>query len=208
MKIRASAWMIALHVSLLVVCVHPVWAQEKPSAETISRRLDTLLLPQSKSPPSAPATWPGNKAVEKPEPLPRPLDRLPPKPPVTAGKATAPRPAPEGMPPVAYGTLPALPGPVELPTQPLVMLPALDVESPLPLPHLAKPKADRATLDDTTLEASQAAALRPFSPRRMQPVPFAPINLPDPFENLRDGGLRNMPEESPQPPATPIRTPR
>ena len=94
-----------------------------------------------------------------------------------------------------------------MPTRPVVQLPAADVNKPLPIPVLGQPKQDRAALDDTTLEASQAAALSKLRPRRTGPVPFAPVNLPDPFENLRSGALRHLPAESDQPPAVPVRTP-
>ena len=67
--------------------------------------------------------------------------------------------------------------------------------------------AARRAIQEKSLETSQAAALSPVRPRRTQPVPFAPLNLPDPFEHIRYGGLRNPPEESDQPPAIPIRTP-
>ena len=182
-----------------------------PGADKAAKRLDELLQPGSKvaPPASVPAQFPAAKVVEKPEPLARVYDGLPPKPPLAkADKVRGPRSVPEGTPPVAFGALPAQPQAIELPTQPLVKLLPVDVTSPLPLPILAKPKADRASLDDTTLEASQTAALKPFTPRRTVPVPFVPLNLPDPFENLRGGGLREMPPESEQPPPVPVRTPR
>ena len=205
--IPQSHWSIAGGLAALLCVTGSIWAQ---SADKAAKRLDELLQPGSKiaPPASIPANFAGNKAVEKPEPLSRVYEGLPPKPPLaSSGKVNGPRSVPEGTPPVLFGALPKLPQVVELPTQALVVLPALDVESPLPLPILARPKPDRASLEDTTLEASQAAALRPFVPRRTQPVPFAPINLPDPFENQRGGGVRNLLPESDQPPAAPVRTP-
>jgi hypothetical protein len=53
-----------------------------------------------------------------------------------------------------------------MPTKPLPRLPSIDVETPLPLPILAHPKNDRASLDDATMEASQAAALARVRPHR------------------------------------------
>jgi hypothetical protein len=205
-----SRWLI-LAVLATPLCLDPDVRAQGSGPEKAAKRLDDLLQPGSKiTPPAgAPSKFPGNKTVEKPEPLPRVYEGTPPKPPLaSAGKIYGPRSVPEGSPPVAFGVLPVLPQEVELPTQALVVLPAVDVESPLPLPLLARPKPDRASLEDTTLEASQAAALRPFVPRRTTPVPFAPLNLPDPFENQRHGGLRRMLDENDQPPATPVRTPR
>jgi hypothetical protein len=97
---------------------------------------------------------------------------------------------------------------VQLPTQPLLALPTLvDGSTPVRLPFFGQPKSERGAGEDPTMEASQAAALRQVRPRRYEPVPFAPVNLPDPFEHIRQGGLRNPPAESDQPPAVPIRTP-
>jgi hypothetical protein len=154
-------------------------------------------------------TWPANKAIEQPQLPVIAYQGLPPAPPMPPStRVSKPGSVPEGALPAVPGALPAQPQRKEMPTQPLVRLPAIDVDRPLPLPILARPKVDRASLDDTTLEASLAAALRPYTPRRTQPVPFAPVNLPDPFENTRTGGLRNPLQESEQPPVVPIRTPK
>jgi hypothetical protein len=155
--------------------------------------------------PGQPVAWPGARAVERPQLVVDVFTGVPPRPSALASaKPPMPRPMPEGQPPVAQTSSAQR---VELPSKPLVQVPALDVETPLPLPILAKPKPDRASLDDTTLEASQAAALERVRPRRTERVPFAPVNLPDPFENVRTGAVRNPPEESDQPPPVPIRTP-
>src|SRR2546421_39995 len=77
---------------------------------------------------------------------------------------------------------PVLPEAVELPTGPLVRLPSVDARETIPLPILAQPQRDRASLADPTIEASMAAALGEITPHRLLPVPFAPLNLPDPFE--------------------------
>ena len=53
-----------------------------------------------------------------------------------------------------------------------------------------------------------AAALQKQTPARTQPVPFTPLNLPDPFENVRVGRLQNPPDEDNQPPPVPVQTPR
>lgn len=182
---------------------------ESASAK-IAKRIEELLQPGNKAavaPGSGPVNWRAAKAVEQPPLPPTVFKGTPPPPYAPSGKPAVPPAVPEASPPIGNGTLPAVAQAIKLPTQPLLALPAIDVESPLPLPILARPKPDRATLDDVTLETSQAAALHPVRPRRTQPVPFAALNLPDPFENIRDGGLRNPPEESDQPPAIPVRTP-
>lgn len=68
---------------------------------------------------------------------------------------------------------------------PLVQLPSIDIHQPLPIPILAQPVKDRASLAEPEFEASLDAALQAFTPVRDQPVPFTPLNLPDPFENVR-----------------------
>jgi hypothetical protein len=182
---------------------------QSPS-EKIAKRIAELLQPGNKAaaaPVGGPVNWRAAKAVEQPPLPPAVFKGTPPPPSSQPGKPVVPRAVPEASPPSGDGKLPTVAKPMQLPTQPLPALPAIDVESPLPLPILATPKPDRATLDDITLETSQAAALRPVRPRRTQPVPFAPLNLPDPFEHIRGGGLRNPQEESDQPPAIPVRTP-
>ncbi len=198
---------LATIAGLLLSFAVPVLAQAPESAtQKVTRRLEELLQPGSKAsavPGSQAIAWPGAKAVEKPQLPPNGFTGLPPQPPVPPAKPRAPGALPEGPPLVAQGPMPKR----GLPTKPLIQLPAVDVEVPLPLPILAHPKSDRASLDDATLETSQAAALERVRPRRSGPVPFVPVNLPDPFENIRAGGLRNPPAESDQPPPLPIRTP-
>ena len=89
------------------------------------------------------------------------------------------------------------------PAGPLLRLPSVNVEQPIPVPILAKPQRDRASLADPTLEVSVAAALTPLTPRRAGPVPFVPINLPDPFEHGHAIRLRNPPDEAPLPQIAP-----
>jgi hypothetical protein len=83
----------------------------------------------------------------------------------------------------------------------------LDTNSPLPIPILARPLPDRASLGEPAFEASLSAAMKPFMPARDRPVPFIAYNLPDPFEHVRYGQLRNPPEESATPPVIPIERP-
>ena len=47
------------------------------------------------------------------------------------------------------------------------------------------PTADRAPLDDPTVEASTTAALAAPMPQRIKPVPYFRVTVPDPFDNRR-----------------------
>ena len=96
---------------------------------------------------------------------------------------------------------------IELPTKPLIKLPAVDAASPAPIPILSRPVKDRASLGDPAFDISLDAAMKAFTVVRDRPVPFTPINLPDPFENLRYGQLRNPPEENVTPANVPWRKP-
>jgi hypothetical protein len=73
--------------------------------------------------------------------------------------------------------------------------PRQDVTLPAPLPVLAVPLPDRASLDDPTVEASFEAALRAAAPQRNRPVPFQKVVLPDPFENRRAVNPPQVPPE-------------
>jgi hypothetical protein len=155
---------------------------------------------------------PGNLAGK---PLERPmLDRLAypamkipgsaattPKPPTISMKPVRPSLAPEGAPLSHARSEPVPPVALVLPEQPLLRLPSIDLERPLPVPLLAVQVRDRTSLADPSLEASVAAALAPQRPVRTQPVPFAPLNLPDPFELQTQVKPRTTLEESSQPPA-------
>jgi hypothetical protein len=195
-------------LAMLAIAVPAVQVPGATSAtDRALARLEVLLQPgrQVDAFVSRPMIWPGARAIERPQLPPMIFTGLPPGlTQLVVAKVPMPRPMPEGQPPAAQAPGPK---PIELPTKPLVQLPAADADEPLPLPILARPKPDRASLDDATLEASQAAALERVRPRRTEHVPFAPLNLPDPFENVRAGALRNPPAESDQPPAVPIRTP-
>jgi hypothetical protein len=121
--------------------------------------------------------------------------------------AAAPLYFPEEAPLSEIGADPARPGATEPPAGPKVRLPSVDVEQPIPLPILAQPHKDRASLADPTLEASVAAALGALTLHRAAPVPFVPINLPDPFEHSEAVRLRYPPDELPMPPPITPRTP-
>ncbi len=85
--------------------------------------------------------------------------------------------------------------------------PSADVNRPLPLPLLAQPVIDRASLEDTTGEASVAAALARIPPSRTTPAPFLRLTLPDPFEHRNTVRVRTPPPEDATPAGGAPRTP-
>jgi hypothetical protein len=75
----------------------------------------------------------------------------------------------------------------------------------MPLPILGKELADRVPVSDVTREASLAVAVKVVAPPRVHPVPFVPLNLPDPFERRQTVKLSVTPEEDPVPVARPTK---
>jgi hypothetical protein len=162
--------------------------------------LGEALAPPADVPPPGPLGVPRHfstaAAVDAPR-LPLPHDdpgivRLPsPKP---AGEF---RPAPVPEPPPLVGDL-STPVPPEEPrllAGDRVREPSEDVARPVPLPPLAQPAPDRASLDDPTAEASQAAAVAARLPQRATPAPPLRLSIPDPYENRRAVRLRALPPE-------------
>ena len=217
---------IMKHLSLGILLLGVFDLGQSVSAQTATqkaeKRLAELLAPGGSiicpSPPGGergwgeggPVAWKASRAVEEiPSPV-KPYVGLPVRLPQMPGKSE-PRPRgsgiPEAAPLVSYREPPKAPKEVKLPTQPLIRLPSLDVHSPLPIPILATPQQDRASLGDPALQASVHAALKRFTPTRDRPVPFVPLNLPDPFEHIRAGQLRNPPQENPMPPVIPLQKP-
>ena len=187
----------------------PVFAQG--AAEKAEKRLAEMLAPGSNTTTatfaSKPVVWKGTLTLEVIVLPVRPYVGVPARLPLPASANVKPRSAPERTPLVEFRDAPKAPKDVELETKPLIRLPSVDVTTPLPIPILAQPTKDRASLAEPAFEASVAAALKPFTPVRDRPVPFVPLNLPDPFENIRYGQLRNAPEENPIPPAIPLQKP-
>lgn len=107
----------------------------------------------------------------------------------------------EGPPLAHHRADPETPVPIAFPEQPLVRLPSPEMETPVPFPYLALQIRDRTSIADPSLEASVAAALSPQVPVRMAPVPFSPLNLPDPFELTTQVRPRIAVDEATQPPA-------
>ena len=185
----------------------------QPSAmDKAEKRLADLVLPGGTmgSPGFAaqPVQWKASPAVEDFSLPVRPYAVQPVRLPNPPRKDVKPRAVPEGQPLVSFKEQPKVPKDVELPTKPLIKLPSVDMHMPLPIPILALPQKDRASIGDPALEASLEAAMKRFTPAARTPIPFAPLNLPDPFENVRAGQLRNPPEENPMPPAIPLDRPK
>jgi hypothetical protein len=65
----------------------------------------------------------------------------------------------------------------------LVREPSQRVHSPASLPVQAKQLADRASLEDPTMEFSLERATANPAPLRTAPLPFMRLNLPEPFEH-------------------------
>lgn len=85
-------------------------------------------------------------------------------------------------------------------------VPSPDVNQPIPLPILAQPLSDRASLEDPTTSASTAAALTAPMPPRTRKAPFVNRTLPDPYERRRT--TISVPEEPIEIPLGSPQTPR
>ena len=100
----------------------------------------------------------------------------------------------EGEPPLSRQRLDlGDPAPVRFAAGPNIAWPSPDVNQPMPLPILARPVPDRASLDDPSSEASQAAALATKVPDRTAPAPFLRLTLPDPFEHRNTVRMQTPP---------------
>jgi len=196
----------------LAVCLafaSPLLAQS--ASEKVAKRLVDLLTPGSNVSPigaAKPLAWKAGKSVDAIELPIMPYAGTPARLPQAPAKDAKPRALPEGPPLIAYQDRTPLPQAVELPTTPLIRLPAIDLHAPLAIPILAQASKDRASLAEPAFEASVDAAMRRFAPVRDKPVPFTPLNLPDPFEHVRYGELRNPPSESATPPVMPLTKPK
>lgn len=101
---------------------------------------------------------------------------------------------------------PALPQQLSLPAGVRVRIPSPDVNESIPLPILARPMPERASLEDPTLGTSTAAALAAPIPARTSKAPFLKLTLPDPYDRRRGEVL--APEESKEFPLGSPQTPR
>ena len=187
-------------------------ASAQTATEKAEKRLADLLAPgggvTAVTLTAQPFVWKASAAVEDIEPRVKPYTGATVRLPQAPGKEVKPRSAPEAQPLLSYQDKSPVPKDVNLPTKPLIRLPSLDVNTPLPIPILAQQQKDLASLGDPALEASLSAALKRQSPARTQSMPFMPLNLPDPFEHVRTGQLRNPPEENPMPPVIPLQKPK
>jgi hypothetical protein len=101
---------------------------------------------------------------------------------------------------------PILPQVPSLPQRARVRVASIDVNEPIPLPILATPISERASLDDPTSEASATVAIAaPIQPRTSK-APFLKLTLPDPYDSRR--GDAPAPEESIEFPLGSPQTPR
>ncbi|MCI0642475.1 MAG: hypothetical protein L0Y72_03315 [Gemmataceae bacterium] len=187
----------------LVLGTGQLWAQEpKPTAQQkAARRLADLLQPLAERNALSMMTGPmarlSPRDLDHPELAPPPLALVPPLLPAAPLSTVQPRHLVEGLPLAHFLASPLPPAPIELALLPLVRLPAQG--APEPLPILAQPARDRASLGDATFEFSVAAALGAVQVRRAGPLPFAPFNLPDPFEHSQAVRLRIEVAEQPLP---------
>jgi hypothetical protein len=176
-----------------------------PAREKVERRMTELLDPLARQDYRVFATSPKPRAnpawVEHTEAkMPR-AEVLPPTVPGPAAKPIRPRLPGE---PGAFSNLIASsaegPKAPKLPAGELWRQWSPDAKTPPPLPILGKYAADRTSLADPTLETSVETTRTPQSPARAGAVPFAPLNLPDPFENATTIRLRQPWAENAEPP--------
>lgn len=90
----------------------------------------------------------------------------------------------------------------------LTRTPSPPSDQPVAVPVLARPVADRVTLDDPTRDASLEAALAAVPPSRPGPAPFLKPALTDPFENRETVKVRTPPAELTLPVTTVPRPPK
>jgi hypothetical protein len=109
------------------------------------------------------------------------------------------RPLPDESPLTTLHTDPQPPQTQVLPAGERARVPGPDPIQPAPLPLIAQPLPDRASLDDPGAEFSAAAVQSATVPARSKLAPFVRQNLPDPFENRDTIRLRNTPDEHPDP---------
>ncbi|MBL8794844.1 MAG: hypothetical protein JNM56_13125 [Planctomycetia bacterium] len=146
--------------------------------------------------------------VAQPEVALTPVQSLPPSVPLPRALNLQPRLLAEGAPFTGYRDEPGAPGRRELASGAPIALPRRDLNQPVPLGYLGLQLPDRVPVDDPTGDASVDAALAATPPARTDAVPFAPHNLPDPFQNAQTVKLRTPPPEDPTPSSSAPRPPR
>jgi len=113
----------------------------------------------------------------------------------------------EGTPLGEFRVAPSRPEDLQFAAGPLIRLQRVDVEATIPLPTIARPKVERASLADPTADASIQAALTQPIPVRVNPEPFVPVNLPRPFEHRETVRMQQTPPEDPTPATSTPRRP-
>jgi hypothetical protein len=199
-----------LSLILCAAATSPALAQS--ASDKAEQRLTGLLTPgqvRSAAPSAAlPITWKASPAVEAIALPIKPYAGMPVPLAAPSRKAAKPGAVSPASPLVSIHAETTSPQPMPLPTQPLIRVPAVDAHAPLTIPILAQAHKDRASLAEPAFEVSLHAAMKQFTAVRDKPIPFMPLNLPDPFEHTRYGELRNPPSEDPMPPAVPLTMPK
>jgi hypothetical protein len=203
-------WCATIAALVLAATSAPAQDSKLGAEAKAAQRLAELLKPGAAADPavSAPLSRSGPAFVEKPEMHLSAFRGALPHLPLPSSSASGMRHPPEGPPLARYRAALQTPEALELATLPPIHVPSVDVKQPLSLPILARPQSDRASLADPTLEASVAAALAKISAERAGPLPFTPLNLPDPFEHAQAVRLGHTPQELPVPPPLTPKTPR
>ncbi len=193
----------------MVLTAGPAIAQSP--AEKAQKRLEDLVTigrAEAAEPPARPLVWRRAGLVEAIEfsaaPISPKLIHLP----APARKLVFPPAMRESTPLTAFRDPSSAPSVLVFPTQPLVHLPAVNASMPIPVPILSQPVPDRASLGDPAFDISVESAMKAFAVVRDRPISFVPINIPDPFENVRYGQLRNPPDENATPVVVPFAKPQ
>jgi len=147
-----------------------------------------------------PKKLPASSDVEQPR-LPQTMYQgVPPRPGLEpGGKVRPPKHPADDTPLASNRTQPEKPGAVNLPAGALVKVPGVDVNEPIPLPILAQPQKDRASLADPSFSSSLEVTLAQRIPLRDQAAPFQAVNLPDPFAHAYAARLRTPLGDDPLP---------
>ena len=191
--------------SILILSIVLLSQTQGRANEMSDRRLAELLQPTSavEMLPGYPKAFAEPRAI-LPGSAPAKFQGQPPRPGYLAALRVLPHNPAEPAPLATYLSTPQAPVFILLPTVAVIAFP-IEPNERAPVPILGRPTFDRAPLSDATLEASIAAVLRSVIPLRALAVPFAPMNLPDPFELQGYIRLPNPLAEDFQPMAVPPR---
>jgi hypothetical protein len=173
--------------------------------------LSKLLAPSAPPPDDRSKKQPtaGPGAIEHPRlPPPQIVANMPRIPDEPSSRKLQPGSVPEEFPLSDYHGTPRPPHGQFLPAGELIRLATIDVNLAIPLPVLARPVANRASLDDPSLDTSKEAALSATMPARTQPAPYFRADLPNPFEFREAIQSKTILEENPMPFAGTPKLPR